>query len=148
MQLGQPPLDTLMTWNQIAIPSREKQISHPWSLHQIINDTLLPWKANIPTIMMKSPWQQPILPFQRRLHLIKCCKTVADTFMIIAQQQKQKNHIKRGILKVYKPTAVVDEKLILVLATALSASLLFDHYVRKTFVYYSKGAGGQNTHKL
>ena len=68
--------------------------------------------------------------------------------MIIAQQQKQKNHIKRGILKVYKPTAVVDEKLILVLATALSASLLFDHYVRKTFVYYSKGAGGQNTHKL
>ena len=48
----------------------------------------------------------------------------------------------------YKPTAVVDEKLILVLATALSASLLFDHYVRKTFVYYSKGAGGQNTHKL
>ena len=55
----------------------------------------------------------------------------------------------KGVSTLYnKPTAVVDEKLILVLATALSASLLFDHYVRKTFVYYSKGAGGQNTHKL
>ena len=91
-----PPL---IHWcREIKQPFHQEKSKYP--IHQIINDTLLPWKANIPTIMMKSPWQQPILPFQRRLHLIKCCKTVADTFMIIAQQQRQKNHIKRGILKV------------------------------------------------